>query len=533
MSKQNSSFLFFLLLTLLCGIIFNAPYHNFQDFLAQGDHGRDLYAAQAVLRGELPYKDFWWVYGPLMPYYYALFFKMFGVKITSILLGKILANIAAGLFFFLAFAQIFPVVAAFTAVAWFMAFHQDFFFTYNHAGGIAVMLAAVWMHCAYIKTARLTYAWGALAAVFILGLIKINFAVTALIMTILILTPPNPLFVLKRGRATPLYTFALLIVPLCWFGIYAWFLQGLSTEEIRQCFPYLGGDEPYNHLSPLQTIPMLVSTIAHTIKSSWVDAAFCILILLSAGQTLRLLLDKKTDGHKRRTIGLVIVYAALFYALNLHEFLKSGVFYRAFWSQPFCIFLSFAVIAASAQNLHRLTRALLWSTLVLIAFCGYWANCQRINPYKNSQHFLGSARGGVYMTNDRLWIQTVVVTTSRLKNVLKNDESFFALPYDCLYYYLTDKRSPTRQLIFFDHIKIPFEQEQKIIRELEGNKTAAVLVSSRQSAREPGLGTLGVSYCPLIAQYINTNFTPVAKIGDWVNEPGWAWNHGTLILKKK
>ena len=60
---------FYLLLTIGIGVLLHSPYHNYQDFLAQGDHGRDLYAAQAVLKGDLPYKDFWWVYGPRMPYY--------------------------------------------------------------------------------------------------------------------------------------------------------------------------------------------------------------------------------------------------------------------------------------------------------------------------------------------------------------------------------------------------------------------------------------------------------------------------------
>ena len=74
--------------------------------------------------------------------------------------------------------------------------------------------------------------------------------------------------------------------------------------------------------------------------------------------------------------------------------------------------------------------------------------------------------------------------------------------------------------------------EATIIADLERNKVTTILVSSRQSAREHGLGSLGVTYCPMIAQYINTNFTATAKIGDWTNEPGWAWGHGTLILNR-
>ena len=77
----------FLILSVLYTIIYVWPELNFQDMLAQGDHGRDLYAFEAVLKGQLPYKDFWWVYGPIMPYYYGLFYKISGFHITSILAG--------------------------------------------------------------------------------------------------------------------------------------------------------------------------------------------------------------------------------------------------------------------------------------------------------------------------------------------------------------------------------------------------------------------------------------------------------------
>src|ERR1035438_646575 len=98
--KQHSKCLF-LLLVIAAGIIITAPYANFQDYLSQGDHGRDLYAAEAVYRGELPYRDFWWVYGPLMPYYYGLFYKIFGVHITSVLLGRALLGIACSVLMYL------------------------------------------------------------------------------------------------------------------------------------------------------------------------------------------------------------------------------------------------------------------------------------------------------------------------------------------------------------------------------------------------------------------------------------------------
>ena len=165
---KNYSFFIFLSLTIILGIIIFSPYANFQNFLSQGDHGRDLYAAEAVLRGEIPYKDFWWVYGPLMPYYYAAFFKLFGIQIPSILFGKIILNITCGILCYLAVSEIFVPIVAFATSLCFMCFQQDFLFTYNHVGGITLILAIVWMHFAYIRHARAASSLASLIFVFLL-----------------------------------------------------------------------------------------------------------------------------------------------------------------------------------------------------------------------------------------------------------------------------------------------------------------------------------------------------------------------------
>jgi len=107
------------------------------------------------------------------------------------------------------------------------------------------------------------------------------------------------------------------------------------------------------------------------------------------------------------------------------------------------------------------------------------------------------------------------------------------LPYDPLLYYLLEKRSPTKQLIFFDHIKITEEQEKGILSELEKNKINWIVLSNRINSAETGLGVLGQTYCPLIGKYIEDNFEVVAKFGDWINPPGWAWNYGIKILHRK
>ena len=143
-------------------------------------------------------------------------------------------------------------------------------------------------------------------------------------------------------------------------------------------------------------------------------------------------------------------------------------------------------------------------------------------------------RGHIYVGNEPQWTDTVNRITDFLNTKLQKDDLFFALPYDCLYYYLTGKTSPTRQLIFFDHIKIPQQQEIAVIKELENNKVNVVLMSSRYISDEKGLGIFGKTYCPILGQYIYQKFAPLIRQGgDWTIPPGWAHNHGVIILKRK
>jgi len=496
-----------LLLVVGVGIIITAPYVNYQNYLAQGDHGRDLYAAQAVNRGEIPYRDFWWVYGPLMPYYYGLFFKIFGVHISSMILGKLLLRILGGVLICLGMMQVTSELAAFICACWFMLFQQDFFFTYNHSGGIVMILGVTLCLLSYINKSSMKPAWGSLIFIFILCLIKINFGLAALAVTVITLAISDSLRRLPVSTAKKFfYTMACIGLPLMIFIIYWFLLKGLSIAEIRQCLPYMEGDQPYS-TTPLAAISSFLQMTFQTIKSNNINIAFAVIINLSALRCLYLLVRNKLDDRRKIIFILSFGMLCLFYVANFHEYLKSGVWYRAFWSQPLSIMLIFLLIDTATQSIPKLIRSLVFLFIALLAvFCG-WAVFQQINATKTKDQYLSLPRGDIYVANTSAWITTVQETTEFLNKTLKPNELFFALPYDCLYYYLTDKKSPTRQLIFFEHIKITTDQEKSVIAELEKNHVNYVLISNRAFAHEElGLGILGASYCPLIGKYIEDNF---------------------------
>ncbi|MBF0504193.1 MAG: hypothetical protein HQL14_03725 [Candidatus Omnitrophica bacterium] len=531
--KQHAKCLI-LLSVLLAGIIISAPYVRFQEFLSQGDHGRDLYAAQAVYRGELPYKDFWWVYGPLMPYYYGLFYKIFGIHISSIILGKLLLKILGGVLICLAMTEISSLSAAFLTACWFMLFAQDFFFTYNHLGGIVVILGIVFCLLSYIQNLRLKFAWGALTLVFLLCLIKINFGLAALAMCVITVAVCD--FVRKLTFNTTkklFYALGLIGLPLLVYGIYWSLLKNLSVTEIRQCLPYMEGDQPYS-TSPWLAIINFLKITFRTATSNWPNLTFAVLINASGLRCLYLFAKNKLAPTRKITLGLSLGMLCLFYVFNFHEFLKSGVWYRAFWAQPLSMMISFVLIDTAAQSIHKIMRRMIFFCIAILIAFSWWSVLPHLNTLKTEGQYLNLPRGDIYLTNSPAWIATVRETTDFLNKTLKPDELFFALPYDCLYYFLTDKKTPTRQLIFFEHIKIPTAQEKSVIADLERNHVNYVVLSSRAYVRqELGLGFLGQTYCPLIGKYIQDNFIPIAQFGDWTNEPGWAWNHGTLILRRK
>ena len=531
--KQHSKFCV-LLLVLLVGFIIAIPYMNFQGFLSQGDHGRDLYAAQAVYRGELPYKDFWWVYGPLMPYYYGLFFKIFGSQICSILLGKLALKILGGMLVCLAMMEVASESAAFLCACWFLLFQQDFFFTFNHLGGIVMILGVVFCLLSYIQKNSNKMLWGALAFIFTLCLIKINFGLAALGVCVITVGTNDLTRRIPLNTAKNLfYALAFIGLPLFVFIIYRSLLNGLSITEIRQCLPYIEGDQPYA-MNPLLAISIFLRNTLGTITSNWQNLSFALIINASALRCFYLFFRNKLTALRQTILILSLSMLCLFYVANFHEYLKSGVWYRGFWSQPLSIMITFLLIDIATQSIPKIARRATFLFIVLLAiFC--WFSTQRpINAVKIKGQFLSLPRAGVYVANTPSWITTVEVTTKFLNKTLKPNELFFALPYDCLYYYLTGKKSPTRQLIFFDHIKISTDQERSVITELKKNRVNYVLLSNRAFSRqELGLGILGTGYCPLIAAYIQNNFDPIARFGDWVNEPGWAWNHGTIILKRR
>lgn len=523
-------FLYPALTLIICSYLF-LPMLDYIPVLAQGDLGRDLYCFERILHGDIPYKDFWWPYGPLMPYYYALFLSIFGITIKSILLGKFLIILFSCLFFYLILELVIPPIFALIGALWFFVFFNDFFYTFNHIAGVMLILSNIYLCTLYFKTLKIKYVYLGIAANFILCLIKINFGISTLFSFLISVFLINFVLEIKftsQDKKLLLITFlsALFLIS----AIYYLLIKDLNIYEIRQCFPYFGSDQPIS--SPIiVSILTKIKMIFNNITSSANNLCMAGIVIFSIIKTLSGLKNKKT-GHFQKKLFAYLIILSIFYLASLNEFLKGAMPYRGYWADPIAYLLMFIFISFALRDFSKLIRILLIVTLGSILTLSSINNLKAIAGSKKPSQFLSLERAKIYVGNSPNWIQTVTDAVNFLNANVKKDETFFALPYDPIYYYLCAKKSPTRQLILFLHNKIREEQELQIIKDLEKNKVIWVVISNRAIASKIGLGILGEDYCFLLKKYLEDNFSVVKQFGDWKAPPGWAENHSVRILKR-
>ena len=482
--------------------------------------------------GARPYQDYWWPYGPLTPYYYSVFFRIFGVSITSVMIAKIFFVLIAGAFFFLALSCFTPALTALTGTIWFYIFNPDFTHTYNHIAATSLFMPVMYSLFLYIKNQKSNSLYGGLLCIFFITLIKFNIGVSTLLAFITsIFLIDRTLKVRFSKHKKYIYISAFFILPLMTLLVYLFFTQGLPFYYLRQCLPFLTLEDPHAGISPLHAFQKYFLTIWDMAFSRPIRTYFSLIVLFASLHFLYQFLKKQCD----KKIFLSILVLLLFAILQLHEFFASGVFYRTYWANSFYFIIMFLLISFFINSLLRRRQILILLSLLFISFYIF------IGGYNWKNYFIKNTRDQFfifhsekfYAQNRSVWFRTIKQTTSFLKEALQDEETFLAIPYAPLYFFLTDKRSSVRYLQIFEYMDFPEVQQEEIIAELESKSINYILISNRANSSEQGLGTFGKTYCKLLAYYIDQHFELIAQFGDWSKSPTYMENHATRILKRK
>ena len=533
--RKNPRHLFFLL-TLLVGLFAVWPFNHFQFMISTGDHGRDLYCFKKSFEGGLPYRDYSWLFGPLMPYYYGLFFKACGVSLQSVLLGQNMLILAIGLMLYLSCVLFIPPSLAFVCAAWYWAYRGvEFFYTYNHSGVLLCLVTALYWVLRYIRQPRkhCVY-WGSLA---LLGLLltRVNLGVSTLaafFLSLLIIdwTRKDP----ARKKMRRIYARLVFILLAVTLLVYGCLLYGLPSYILGQTFPFQKAYRTDITPGPTASLKALGSTL---IANSTHDPGRVIIVIilgLSLVQTALSFRKGSIGSEDRLTLKLVYSTILLFIIVTLHEFIASGVHYRLFWILAIFMILMFITISTGTRTIPSPgIRALIFITLIMLPLTTIYRKTALVHLLeKDPMNLLQVGPTRVFLASPTDVIQTITRVSRFIKDHTREDEKIFALPFDPLYYFLSGRDGASRQLIFFDHKNITPEQEQDVISELKKNHVRYILISNRAVSPQEHLGVLGETYCVLLYRYIQNHYRPVALYGPWQAPSGWGWNHAVKIYER-
>jgi len=162
---------------LLFGLLFN------RETALSYSIGYNLYGAERVLNGEVPYRDFHTLYPPATVYLNAVVFKLLGVRLYSALLAVFVFKTLATAAIYLAGRQVMPrawaIVAALYSVVWLRP-NGPFKAVPMHYGAL---LLAVGLCCLlrYQRSGRIYWVLGSGVAMGLLALFKHNIGAYALV----------------------------------------------------------------------------------------------------------------------------------------------------------------------------------------------------------------------------------------------------------------------------------------------------------------------------------------------------------------
>jgi len=327
----------------LCAVVL-VPALDFQPLIAQGDHGRDLYAAAATLRGELPYRDYYWPYGPIMPLYYGLAFGLLGASAHSLLVAAAALEALTALLVYAMLARTQPRGLALLGAWWFLLFDRGFPHTWSHAGPRAAFVLLTLALLRYLDDASRRALWLACAATALLLLGKLNFGVVGWLgLSAAVVYGERHFDSARRSERLRAARRGLLAVAAVAVASYAWLLHGLPGYEVRQSLPFLPGDRLASE-GVAAGLGQLIREGGQRIAGG--GHALVAVVLTGAGLVLwvRELLrgappqartrsapsaargEATARARRRRTRDIVVI--AGFYLASLHELVLSGIDYR-------------------------------------------------------------------------------------------------------------------------------------------------------------------------------------------------------------
>ncbi len=531
---KDRGYWIFLALTILSGVIIFSFRCDYQNYVSQGDHGRDLYTFKIVAEeGAIPYRDFSWLYGPFMVYFYAAVFKVFGSAAQAALVAQNVLIVLTGVILYLAGTRLFSPALSFVCALWYWAFRGgEFFHTYNHIGGLLCMVFMAYVLFDYARDARIKYVLSGLLAGFLLLLIRLNMGIVFLAGWVVCLFLADRVRGADDARrvSSRMYVYGAGVCLLLALLVYGLCLWGMPEYVFRQSFPFDKEQRTDGAPGIFSALGNLGHMMAALFLSSGKWKAVAVILAGSLAGTVWVFLRREKGVRVTAFfIGTLVILALA----ALHEYGVSVTTYRLYWAFPFILLLGFLMFQqATSASAFKGARILLMVALGGMAVTTIGSATRLIMTHRTPENLLQQGKTRIYTLQGPEWQATVRETCDFIEKNIPRDEALFTVPFDTLYNFLTARKQPTRQWTYFQHFRLSQEQERAVIADLENKKVSWVLMSNRAISHDRGLGVFGRDHCQVLGGYIFSHYDEAARFGAWTSKESWGWDHAVIILKR-
>lgn len=521
--------------------------------LLPGDHGREIYCFYRTGRGAVPYRDFQWTYGWLMPYVYGGVFRLFGESLLVLRAVFLALLLAAGGCAFGAVRRQYGTfaahVGAFLVFLWGTPPHS-----FNHAALAVMVTAGCWSLFAALEADRLRPSALLLAylpalvgggAKWSSGIAWIAIATLLLGVKLWILPPTG----VRRGRDfLPVVVAAALALVLV-TGAYGLLFAGVPAERLRTSFEGMTGRQwaedrsllgemlllPRHFLAPLLSwaigpegaagfLELTAKEVAErasltglltSLRSPAVVLPFGLLVLGIAGAAW--LLHTARTARRWEPAAVRILCAWVTTLLLTHEYLLRGSTYSLAYLALLPLFLlgvgllGLWVASWSAARRTWIGRGALVAWLLLSS--GWTAHQVASSIDRPRGARMTSPRaGGIWVSSPwmREHFDALVACVTRLT---APGEPVAVLPYDSLVNFLADRSSPFYSTAVLYGFPWSEQAEDRLIRDLDAGHVRCVVLTNGTATPAHSVGYFGYTHLPRLAEYITTHYRIVATLG--------------------
>lgn len=477
----------------------------------EGDIGRDLYNYLLVSEGKLPYIDFNWIYGPVMPLVYGSIFKVFGASIHNALQVWYLLLILSTFLIYFVVKNFSNRFFGFLAGTCFILFYGFFIYTFNHIGALPALIISFYLIYLYIKEEKPKYLYMLAVIYAVLAIIKLNMALAFSVPTYLTFY----IYHLINKKTVRHVVYSNLLIILIPFIVYGVFISKAPLDQFYKWFPYSGQRHSENSYALSELLfasevlyvnPIAKESVFYYIIHRIADLMTYYFIIPIAGFAYSLFaIFKKTNHVKDYTILLIFSLSTI---LSTHEFILVATSYSLrLWTLPgllITLFYFLSILINNYQNkkLFKPAVIVLFTIMTLIICC------------KITLHSLYSLEKTYYCPLDRArvsfsnlsWYIHRLKALEYIDDHLAKDEMLFSFPYDMLNNFLSKRPYPTRIMEFIYVSQVNDSDQQKVIEDLEKNRVKNILYSSKFGDLDKGLGIFGQTHCKKLFNYLNSNY---------------------------